>query len=323
MADRGTVGVWIAQVRGKFLVLAVVLVLLGLALAALDSGRPPARGIGGTRRPFDPVDAALLLLGVVCAHASVNLFNEYSDSQTGIDDRTQRTPFSGGTGLIQSGATTPGAVRAAAWLTLSAAFCIGLYFAVRRHWVIGPIMVVGGLSTVLYTRCLARLLLGEFFAGLCLGSLVVIGTYIGMTARPGDSPAILFPGNVVLLSIPPGILTALLLFLNEFPDLEADRSGGRFHLVIWLGRRRASYLYAAGLAAVYLSIGLAPALGYSSGWPLLGLATLPIAARAARTVLRHHSDQERLVPALGANVAVVLGTDLLLAAGVAMEKLGR
>ena len=36
---------------------------------------------------------------------------------------------------------------------------------------------------------------------------------------------------------------------------------------------------------------------------------------AAIGALRHHDDHEAIVPALGANVGVVLGTDILIAVG--------
>jgi 1,4-dihydroxy-2-naphthoate octaprenyltransferase len=256
---------------------------------------------------------------VVIAHASVNLFNEYSDSQTGIDNHTQKTPFSGGTGLIQAGVTTPVAVNTAAWQTLVWAFLIGLYFSMTSHWVIFVIMLVGGLSIVLYTQHLAKVLLGEFFAGLSLGSLVVVGAFVAMIGRPGMSVCTLFPLEVILISIPPGILTALLLFLNEFPDADADRQGGRFHLVIWLGRKKASYLYVFGLLMTYVTILLPALLGVSSWWVMLGFLTLPLAVRAGMTALKYPEDMKMLVPALGVNVIVVLATDLLLAIGLVLE----
>jgi 1,4-dihydroxy-2-naphthoate octaprenyltransferase len=140
-----------------------------------------------------------------------------------------------------------------------------------------------------------------------------------MVANPGDAACGLFPAGVVLISIPPGILTALLLYLNEFPDMEADKQGGRFHLVIWLGRKKASYLYVAGLALMYLSILIVPLLGYSSWWLLLGFLTLPVAAKAGATALEHYNNMEKLVPALGMNVMVVLATDFLLAVAVLIE----
>lgn len=312
MLKREVVKAWAIQVRSNFLALSVVLVLLGLALAGLQIKKS---GEGS----FSFLEAFFILLGVMLTHASVNLFNEYSDSKTGIDNNTKRTPFSGGTGLIQSGVTTPVAVSTAAWLTLSWAFVIGLYFIVLSHWVVGAIMAIGAIAIVFYTTHFAKILLGEFFAGLALGSLVVIGAYVAMTASPGDSARGLFPPVVLLISIAPGILTALLLFLNEFPDVEADIAGGRFQLVIWLGRKKASYLYVAGLAATYLSIIIIPLLGYSSWWILLGCLTLPIAVKAGTITLKYYDDMEKLVPAMGMNVMTVLVTDLLLAVAVFIE----
>ena len=312
MEKMGIVRAWIGQIRSNFLLLSVMLVAVGAALAAVHVRRT---GTGS----FSVVDALLVMIGVVIAHASVNLFNEYSDSQTGIDNNTKRTPFSGGTGLIQSGVTTPAAVITAAWQTLFWAFLIGLYFSIMSHWVIFVIMLIGAGSIVFYTRYLAKVLLGEFFAGLSLGSLVVIGAFIAIVGRPTMEVCSLFPAEVVLLSIPPGILTALLLYLNEFPDMEADRQGGRFHLVIWLGRQKAAYLYAFGLFMTYATILLPAALGISSWWVMLGFLTLPLALKAGVTAVRHPDDMEKIVPAMGINVIVVLATDLLLAVGLVLE----
>ena len=116
---RSFISIWGVQVRGKFLLLSIVLVALGLALSGLYMVKT---GHGS----FSVVKALFILIGVVLTHISVNLFNEYSDYKTGIDSNTQRTPFSGGTGMLQSGKTTPSAVNTAAWQTLFFAFLIGL-----------------------------------------------------------------------------------------------------------------------------------------------------------------------------------------------------
>ena len=39
---------------------------------------------------------ALVLVGAVLAHISVNALNEYDDFKTGLDFKTSQTPFSGG-----------------------------------------------------------------------------------------------------------------------------------------------------------------------------------------------------------------------------------
>ena len=299
------IDIWRAQTRSNFLLLSVLLVGIGLSLAALK--------ISGD--DFSFVRALLLVVGVVLTHISVNLFNEYSDYKTGIDFNTRRTPFSGGSGMMQAGKTNPRSVLAAAIATLFVALVIGVYFCVISHWLLIPIVALGGIAIVFYTDFLAKWLLGELFAGLTLGSLVVIGTYIAMTGNWQQPISDVLPLEVLLISLPPGILTSLLLFLNEFPDVEADREGGRFHLVIWLGRKKASYLYVFGLFLVFSIIIVLPIVELAPPWILIALLTLPVAIMAGVTAIRYAEDTERLLPALGMNVIVVLATDALLALG--------
>ncbi|NMB76069.1 MAG: prenyltransferase [Myxococcales bacterium] len=286
--------VWLNQIRAPFLVLPVLLCLVGGALAWRD-------GV------LDVPRLLLCMLGTLLAHVAVNLFNEHSDHRTGIDFRTQRTPFSGGSGTLQAGLNTPRAVYLAAVGTLLAALAIGVYLALTSGPELFVLIVIGGLATVFYTTHLTRFMLGELTAGICLGSFVVLGTYFAMAGR--------FTSEAVLLSVPPGILTALLLFLNEFPDAEADRSAGRRHLVIVLGHGKAARLYTAALAVMYLWIAAGVIAGLFPGMVAISLLTLPIAAIAVRQALFFGSDVKAMVPGLAANVLVVLGTDLLLAVG--------
>jgi 1,4-dihydroxy-2-naphthoate octaprenyltransferase len=285
---------WFQQIRGPFLILSVVLVLVGIGAAHHDGFQ-------------DLLHSILLFVGVVLAHVSVNLFNELSDYRTKIDAWTIRTPFSGGSGLLQEGRTSPRAVRIAAYGTLIVAGAIGFYLYTVRGWPVLGMMIVGGLTIRFYTSHLARWLLGELAAGLALGTGVVLGVYYVLV---GD----LTPG-IIVISIPPGILTALLLFLNEFPDAEADRRGGRHHLVIRFGKRKSARIYAAGLAAVYVVIFIAPLFSDVPITVLLGGATLPLAVNAVRIVFKHSSEFPQLIPALGMNVGVVILTDLFLALG--------
>jgi 1,4-dihydroxy-2-naphthoate polyprenyltransferase len=299
---------WMAQIRANFLVLAVFLVGIGLAIAW--NHMPSVSG------NFNYVHAAMIMAGVVLAHISVNLFNEYSDYKTGIDFNTIRSPFSGGSGMMVSGNTRPRQVLISAISTLSVAFGIGLYFAVIAHWSILFIALFGGLTIVLYTPLLARLMLGEFFSGLTLGTFVVIGTYIAMTASPGMPLSEILTSELILISIPPGILTALLLLINEFPDVEADRQGGRKHLVIRFGKKNAAYIYAFGVFMTFGIIIALPFLGMASQWIYLALIPLPLALNASFIAIRHGEDSKKIVTAMGNNVMTVLGTDLLLAIAI-------
>ncbi len=300
--------IWMAQIRADFLVLAVFLVAIGLSYTALY--QPAA---------FQWLDAVLIAVGTISAHISVNLFNEWSDYKTEIDFHTSRTPFSGGSGMLSGGKTNPGQVKAGAIISLLLAAIIGIYFIITSHWSILLIAVIGAFAIVFYTNFLARYLLGEFFAGLALGALVVIGAYIAMAASPGQAVSEIVPLEVWLISIPPGILTFLLLLLNEFPDVDADRAGGRRHIVITFGKKVAARIYTAGMLATYAVIVLLPILDISSYWLYLALLPLPAGLKAAHIALNHGHDNVKLLPAQGMNVVTVLATDLLIAVSVIIQ----
>jgi 1,4-dihydroxy-2-naphthoate polyprenyltransferase len=299
---------WMAQIRANFLVLAVFLVGIGLAITW--------RFLPTVNGHFDFLHAALIMTGVVLAHISVNLFNEYSDFKTGIDFNTIRSPFSGGSGMMVTGKTRPQAVLRLAVLSLVIAFGIGVYFTIVSHWSIFVISVLGGLTIVFYTPVLARFMLGEFFSGLTLGTFVVLGTYIAMTASPGMPLSEILTSEIILISIPPGILTSLLLLINEFPDVEADRRGGRKHLVIRFGRQKAAYIYAFGVFLTFGIIIALPLLGMASTWIYLALIPLPLALHASFLAIRHSNDSNKIITAMGNNVMTVLGTDLLIAVAI-------
>jgi 1,4-dihydroxy-2-naphthoate octaprenyltransferase len=303
--------VWMAQIRANFLILAAFLVIIGIAFSL----KYPAHN--GTS--FNLLHAFMLIIGTVLSHISVNLFNEYSDFKTKIDFYTNRTPFSGGSGMITSGKTKPENVRLVGITTIFIAAAIGIYFTFISHWTILIISIIGGFSVIFYTNFLAKNVLGELFAGLSLGTLVVLGTYISMTATPGTPLKNILPTEVIWISIPPGILTSLLLLINQFMDVEADKKGGRNHIVIRFGIKRAAYIYTFGMFLTFGIIVLMPIIGISSFWIYIALLPLPLAVKACWAAIRHGTDVSKMVPALGYDVITVLGTDLLLAIAVFID----
>ena len=292
MAKKYVFSVWFRQIRGPFLILSVVLTLIGIASAHWH-------GFGNIWHSL------LLTVGVVLAHVSVNLFNEISDYKNKIDENTARTPFSGGSGMLQSGQTTVGRVIGVAYFTLLAAGGIGLYFCLASGWIILFFMVCGALAIRFYTSHLAKWLIGELISGLTLGSFVVIGAHYALTG--------FMTFDIIYISIVPGILTALLLFLNEFPDAEADRQGGRRHLVILYGKKKSAVIYACAVILLFVLIAAGPFLENIPYAVLIALSTLPLGVVAVVQVFKYQDDAARLIPAQGLNVALVILTDLLLA----------
>lgn len=290
-------GPLIAVARAPFLALPVALVAVGGAAAAYDG----AFSVGRT---------GLALLGLVAAHVAVNVLNEISDLRTGIDLRTQRTPFSGGSGTLPEGRMDVRSARWLAWLSLLVSLGVGLWFLQAVGLVLLPVLLLGAACVLLYTNVLTRLGIGEIAAGLGLGGLPVLGT--ALVQAGGLGPA------AVAASVPATLMTFNLLLLNEFPDADADRHGGRRHLVIRWGRRGAATVYA--IAALAVPAWLVAAAS-AAALPWAALAGL-FGCLALRAPLRWALERpEGPVPtgALAANVTWNLATNLLTAVGLVVS----
>ena len=146
----------------------------------------------------------------------------------------------------------------------------------------------------------------EWAPGLGMGTLPVLGMYFVQTGA--------YTLSAVIAAIPSGILVHNLLLLNEFPDVEADRKGGRRTLPIVMGKAKASIVYSALTVAVYLWIIGAVVVGIMPPFTLIALLTLPFAIKAIRGALKCH-EMNKLIPAMANNVLVILLTQFLLGIG--------
>jgi 1,4-dihydroxy-2-naphthoate octaprenyltransferase len=263
--------------------------------------------------PLNVFHFILALVGLVLLHISVNVLNNYFDYKSGIDKETKKTPFSGGVDVLVDGAIKPGAAYGVGLITLLIGLLIGVYFFYKVGWELLPLVAVGIFSVYFYTPVLSKLRIGEVFAGLSLGTLPVMGAYFVQTGA--------FNLPALVASIPSWVLTHNLLLLNEFPDAEVDKKAGRKHIVISLGKRNAGIYYSFLLAAMYLWIVGAVALGYMPYPVLISLLTVPKALAAIKGALRDYDKFEELIPAQGANVQTVLGTHALLAVGFIIASL--
>lgn len=281
--------------RANFLPLTVVIVAAGFAASFY------------AHAVFNPPDAGLVLIGALLTHAAVNVFNNYFDYRSQVDARTMKTPFSGGVTILVEGKMKPSHAFGVGVLCLLGAAVIGIYFLLRQFYPLFPILLYGLVAICLYTPVLSKVLgLSEFIAGTGFGGMG-LGAYVTQTG--------LIDGTVIAVFVPVSMLVGLLLFLNEFPDAEADRMAGRRHLVILLGRKRSSWVYVGGLVATYVSMVLAVVGGIAPIPVLVTLVTLPIAYRAGRIAIRNYDRTLELIPALASNVTVILSTILLIAIG--------
>ena len=285
-------------VRAPFLLLALILGFLGASIAWYES-----REFGGY---FNLGYASLAGFGLIVAHISVNVWNEYFDYRSKIDFKTQKTPFSGGSGALPSGIVTP---KQALWLgiiSLIIIIPIGIFFTVVKGWLLLPLLVVAIGCIIFYTPFILKMGYPEWAAGMGLGLLPILGAYFVQTGE--------YTISALIASIPSGILVHNLLLLNEFPDVEADSTAKRRTLPMVIGKKRTAIFYSVMMVVVYLWIIAMVISGDMPVFTLLGLLTFPLAFRAIEGSFKY-DDMSKFVPAQAKNVLVVLLTQLLMGIG--------
>ena len=277
--------------RAPFLLLPPTLVAAGAAASAWNGAFSWSRTVPA-------------LVGLVALHMAVNILNEWSDMRTGIDLETERTPFSGGSGTLPSGGMGLRTTLVFGLVCAGIGLVIGLWFLSKVGWVLLPIMVAGAVAVLAYTDLLARIGIGELTAGFGLGAGPVIGA--ALVQGGGWSSA------AAAASLPAFFMTFNLLLLNEFPDEEADRRGGRRNLIILFGRKAAAWIYVLAGLATPAAIIIAVALGVLP--PLCLVAALP-SLLLAKPIAWAVKDPAAPVPipAMGANVVWNLATNSLMA----------
>ncbi len=287
----------LGPMRLPFLVLAPACAVLGVGTAVWTSGE------------VNPFHLALTLIGAISAHISVNALNEYFDFKSGLDARTRRTPFSGGSGTLPANPTLAGHALNTGLVALAITALIGSYFMFVCGWALLPLGLLGLIIIFAYTPWLVH---NSFFCliapGLGFGPLMVMGTDLVLTGE--------YSWTAFVASLVPFFLVNDLLLLNQFPDLEADRSVGRVNLPIVLGKKSSSLVYGAFLLCAYLSIILGVYFDILPGMTLLGLGTLILAVPLSIGAFRYAEETDKLMPYLGQNVLVIILTPVLAAIGL-------
>jgi 1,4-dihydroxy-2-naphthoate octaprenyltransferase len=295
---------WLAlrTTRLPFLSATAVPVLLGIAVAATDGA-------------FTWWTALLTLLGASLAHLAINVTNDIFDTLSGADDaNTTPTQFSGGSRVaVYDLVSIPGLI----WLALAlfgGAAAIGLLLvAVTGSMTLLWIGIAGIAIGVAYTAPPLKLVYrgwGEIAVAIGFGPIMLLGAYVVQTGALAWEP--------FLLSLVPGILIALILYVNEIPDRRSDAEAGKRTLPV---RLSPSTVQAGYLAAAITAFGVIVA-GVAAGvfpWPtLVALAAVPIALRVHAGLKVHYDSPYTLMAVMGTNVNLnlVVGGLLLLAYAV-------
>jgi 1,4-dihydroxy-2-naphthoate octaprenyltransferase len=279
----------LGPMRPPFLILAPVCAFLAISIVADQS--PSSLSF---------LMIFLVVIGAIAAHISVNTFNEYFDFKSGLDFKTIKTPFSGGSGALP--ALMEGIISAVVVIF------IGIYFMITSTTQILPLGLLGLVIIITYTVWLNRIpFLCLIAPGVGFGSLMVVGSGLALS---GDYSAAL-----ILASFIPFFLVSNLLLLNQFPDVEPDKSIGRLHYPILIGRKKSAVIYGIFMALTYVTIIVGVVTGLFPLWTLLSLLSLILTIPVVKGVYNNPDDIQKLIPFMGQNVLITLITPVLVGIG--------
>jgi 1,4-dihydroxy-2-naphthoate octaprenyltransferase len=209
-------------------------------------------------------------------HLATNLANDYFDHFQGADAGVSI----GGSRVVQDGKISLGELRTALlFLYIGGFIAAAGYMTIADMWVLSPFVALSIFSSIFYTAPPVRYGyhgLGEVFAGVNMGPVMVLGIYWIIMGSPSR--------EALLISLPIGIMVAGILYYQSMPDMETDEAVGKITLTVRLGR---SGSYAALLfqwAAVYLLILGLIADRILSPASLASLLTIPLLLRLLRII---------------------------------------
>jgi 1,4-dihydroxy-2-naphthoate polyprenyltransferase len=246
----------------------------------------------------------LTALGITVFHAAANVINDYFDTRYQIDQQDSPTAKYRPQPIL-SGMLTPRQLLGEAVVLFALTFVIGMTAAVFLSWHILWIGVVGFLTSVYYTASPVKFkyrALGEVAVFLIWGPLMVEGAYA--VQRQALS------GRALIISVPFGVLVALVLFANNMRDMAHDSRQNVKTLGTMLGPRRSYDLFTGLIVLAYACVLGMILTGVMSLWGLLIFLSVPSAIGLLKTFKKEIPD---MADALTARFDTVFGVLLILA----------
>ena len=202
------------------------------------------------------------VLGVVFAHASNNLLNDWGDVRQGVDTedypRAQYSPHP-----ILGGLTTANRLLFGALLLNIADAAIMMYLFTQRGALILGFALAGLLLSISYTSFLKRAGLGELTALVVWGPLMIGGTAFAASGQL--SPAMW----VWALTLPYGLIVASVLVGKHIDKIKADKEVGVRSVPVLLGEKRSLALNKISFILFYVIIVGLVVFRYTGPWVLL------------------------------------------------------
>ncbi len=289
---------YLLATRPAFLTIALAGCLLGFA-SALES-------------TFSWPLALLTLFLAIATQAGVNVFNDYYDHLNGTDavNVDRLFPFTGGSRFIQNGVMSPRQMLVYALVLFGAVIAGGLW-------------LIGTRGSGLFWIGIAGLLIGWAYSApplklnsRGLGEICVAAGFLLIVAGADFVQRGAMSATPWLIGLPYALLVTNILYVNQFPDRNADLQAGKRH---WVARLEPSIAARGYWLILALSMLMLVWLVASGRLPLLTLVSLLAlipALKAGQVLSAHAAEPAKLAPAVQMTILAAHLQPVLLSAAL-------
>ena len=280
---------YIKELRAPFITASVLPMALGVALAYSDQSK---------------AEPALIFFALLCGtliHLSANTLNDLFDFKSGCDtSQVNKTPFSGGSGMLAEGLLSYAEVKSISTILVVLSLATGGAVIALSPGDRSVLLIFGAIGLFLgiaYTAPPFKLVykgLGEIAIFLAFGPLPVVSAYYIMSGT--------FSFTSFIASIPSGLMTTAILWINQFPDYSSDKKADKNNLVVAMGLEKSRYVYYLLVLLSALVVLAAALSGILQKWSLLGLLFLFPALAASLILHKHFKDTPKMIPAMGLTI---------------------
>jgi 1,4-dihydroxy-2-naphthoate octaprenyltransferase len=187
----------------------------------------------------------LVEVGLIMAHATNNLLNDYTDYSRGVDqDNYYRAQY--GPQPLVHGLLTKQQLLIYAAVTGLIAIGAGLALVVLRGGLTWVFLGLGAFFVLFYTWPLKYIALGELSVLIVWGPLMIGGGYYVITGQ--------WEWNVIIASLPYALGVTGVIFGKHIDKYEMDREKGIHTLPVLLGERTSRYVVLGMLVLQYISV---------------------------------------------------------------------
>lgn len=208
----------------------------------------------------------LVTFGLVMAHATNNLLNDYTDFVKGVDqDNYYRAQY--GPQPLVHGLLTKKQLLTYAAITGLIALAAGIALILMRGGLTWVFLAMGAFFVLFYTWPLKYVALGELSVLIVWGPLMIGGGYYVITGS--------WDWNVVLASLPYALGVTGVLFGKHIDKCQVDKERKIHTLPVLLGERNARIAVVGIFLLQYLVVIYLVVTGFFTPLPLVALLAVP------------------------------------------------